>query len=102
LRLAAASARAGASASASATPPEAPTPAPAPQQQVTAHRWSSYTRAGKQEVPLTTQFGGSSFSVGGALATEAYALCARRTERRDVHVAEAEEEEEEWERGRAC
>jgi hypothetical protein len=31
-----------------------------------------------------------SFSVGGAaVATEAYAVCARRTERLDVHVAEA-------------
>jgi hypothetical protein len=37
--------------------------------------------------------GGSSFSVGGAaVATEAYAVCARRTERRDVHVAEADSE----------
>ena len=26
---------------------------------------------------------------GAAVATEAYAVCARRTERRDVHVAEA-------------
>jgi hypothetical protein len=41
---------------------------------------------------LTTQHGSSGFSVGGAraaVATEAYAVCARRTERRDVHVAEA-------------
>jgi hypothetical protein len=36
------------------------------------------------------QYSNSSFSVGGAaVATEAYAVCARRTERRDVHVAEA-------------
>jgi hypothetical protein len=48
-----------------------------------------YTRAGKQEVPLTIQYGGSSFSVGGAaVATEAYAVSARRTERWDVHVVE--------------
>jgi hypothetical protein len=52
------------------------------QQQVTAHRWSSYARAGKQEVPLTTQYGGSSFSVGGAaVATEVCAVCARKANR---------------------
>jgi hypothetical protein len=32
----------------------------------------------------------SGFSVGGAaVVADAYAVCARRTERRDVHVAEA-------------
>jgi hypothetical protein len=36
------------------------------------------------------QYANSSFSVGGAaVATEAYAVCARRTKRWDVHVAEA-------------
>jgi hypothetical protein len=39
---------------------------------------------------LGTQYANSSFSVGvAAVATEAYAVCARRIERRDVHVAEA-------------
>jgi hypothetical protein len=36
------------------------------------------------------RYANPSFSVGGAAAaTEAHAVCARRTERRDVHVAEA-------------
>jgi hypothetical protein len=39
---------------------------------------------------LGTQYANSNFSIGGAaVGTEAYAVCARRTERRDVHVAEA-------------
>jgi hypothetical protein len=37
-----------------------------------------------------TQYANSSFSVGvAAVATEAYAVCATRTEPRDVHVVEA-------------
>jgi hypothetical protein len=49
-------------------------------------------RVGTQMVrhSLGTQYANSSFSVGGAsVAIEAYAVCARRTERRDVHVVEA-------------
>jgi hypothetical protein len=39
---------------------------------------------------LGTQYANLSFSVGSAaVATEAYAVCTRQTERRDVHVAEA-------------
>ena len=51
-------------------------------------------RVGTQRVrhSLGTQYANSSFSVGvavAAVATEGHAVCARRTERRDVHVAEA-------------
>jgi hypothetical protein len=72
---------------------------PAQQQQVAAGRRNTAVRkqrVGTQRVrhSLGTQYANSSFSVGGAAvatvdATEAYVVCARQTERRDVHVVEA-------------
>jgi hypothetical protein len=77
-------------------PKPLPVAPPAPlQQQVAAGRRNTAVRkrrVGTQRVlhSLGTQYANSSFSVGvAAVATEVYAVCARRTERPDVHVTEA-------------